>query len=137
MGFKLTALGRVLAMDTFTGQGAAPLYAVGLFKNNLTPTGAEVTGDFTPADFDGYAEINVPSWSNAVDSGGVAASFGGLCLFVASGPFTTPNDIYGYFLRNRTTGEIMGSERFATGTFAVDAAGKVVPVIPRFGQQDV
>ncbi len=84
----------------------ASTWRVKLFKNNLTPTGANVATDFTEADFRGYADDAVGAWTVTGPNGTA-----GVHSFTADGGIAGPQTIYGYYVVD-SGGALVFSERF-------------------------
>jgi len=106
-----------------------------LFKNNLTPTGANVLSDFVEADFTGYPTgTGVPltgvfgtPYLNGSNQG---ETDGSLVTFTQTGTGTTC-DVYGYYVLDGS-GNLLFSERNAAAPIAMNAAGLSYTVLPQF-----
>jgi hypothetical protein len=101
----------------------APLtYQVKLYTNVVTPAVTSVDADFTGCVLTGGAAQNLtgPSWVVVTTSGTSVATYPVLTwTFAAYAGGTT---IYGYEVRDTTSGKSLWGENFAT-PFAVPAAG--------------
>lgn len=104
-----------------------------LFKNDVTPGESTVVGDFTEADFSGYAAktLTNSSWAAATtDGGGSSSSSYAEQTFT---PTADPaQDIYGYYIVGATSGKLMWAERFSDAPRNV-AGGDDLKVTPKFG----
>jgi hypothetical protein len=97
-------------------------YKIHLFKNNLTPTDASVIGDFTEADFTGYASQNLTTFATAFLNGAnQGETDAGLYTFTQSGS-TTTNNIYGYYVTT-AGGALVYSERNPNAPVAMTGSG--------------
>ena len=103
-----------------------------LYKNNYTPVNGSVLGDFTVANFDGYAEINLAAWSAAaLDANNKAATAMASQTFTMTAPAATPNDIYGIFVVT-AGGVLLYAERNPAGPITMNTAGQTYSYLPRF-----
>jgi hypothetical protein len=96
-----------------------------LFKNDYTPHRESVIGDFTEADFDGYAPVALDwgQWTGPNSVGGVAVSLYG-SGFQTFTPATGTQDIYGYYVTDAEDEICIWAERFPT-VVVTDAAHPV------------
>lgn len=103
---------------------------VHLFKNNLTPGDATVLGDFTEANFTGYAAIT-PSVGAAFTNGaGKAECDFATCTFSCTGS-GTPNDVYGYYVTDVGNAVLYFAERAASPPTTLNANGQTYVVVPK------
>jgi hypothetical protein len=84
-----------------------------LYQNNYTPVQGSVVGSFTEATFSGYASVSFTlgtptEVSNKAKSVATAAS-----VFTHNGGGTA-NTIYGYYVKDGTTGDLVWAERFGS-----------------------
>lgn len=70
-----------------------------LYSNNLVPSVNSVLGDFTEADFTGYAPILLTGWTDAAwASQGAAVCYGiPSAVFNAASPFTVGQTVFGWY----------------------------------------
>lgn len=105
--------------------------ALCLFKNNYTPLHTSAIGDFTEADFDGYARIVLTGWpAAALDGNNKASTFLAYQTFTKAGAITA-NDIYGAFVLD-FAGNLLYAERFASGPFTLSVPGQKLLYQPVF-----
>jgi len=111
--------------------GAIPAYwHVRLFKNNVSIGASTVIGDFTEADFSGYA--NVVAGSPVVDTDGAGRGR----LTCAAVTFTCTgaspsNDIYGYYVTNSHTNKLVWAQAWPSAPVTINTAGQFLTVVPR------
>lgn len=120
-------------LTALTGVGG-PFNAavVKLFQNDYTPTVDSVVGDFTEADYTGYAASAAIVWGAPfIDPVAGPLVLGDLKSFPASGPFTVPNDIFGFWIES-SGGDLLWAERFDTPVTIANATDNVV-IVPQFG----
>lgn len=102
-----------------------------LFKNDLTPTGANVAADFTEPTDTGYSAPIVNDWADATLNGsnkGETVAPTRFFTFNADGGGET---IYGYWFTDPADGsKVVWSQR-AAAPFAITAAGQIFAVIPK------
>jgi len=85
-----------------------------LYQNDMAPSPSSVLGDFTEADYDGYAEETITPGTWAVFLQGIsqAVAVGPGIVFSPTGA-TTPNVVYGYYVTDNTNTRLLWAERFA------------------------
>lgn len=84
-----------------------------LFKNDFTPNNSTVLGDFTEADFSGYASVS-QEFGAAYTSGlyaEIAATTDAVFTHNGGG---TPNTIYGFYLVDVTDNKLLCADRLAS-----------------------
>lgn len=104
----------------------------GLFKNDIVPSSLTQFINLEVADFDGYDPITV-SWAPAfLNALGQPELFGDQPAIFACDGDTTPNTIYGWYLRSGVGDlNLIAAERFANpiGIVAVGQQIVFVPII--------
>jgi hypothetical protein len=98
-----------------------------LYKTNVTPTTSSVVGDFTEADFPGYAAQDVITWGAASVAGHVAT------ITAASNTFTrsttgAAQNIYGYYVTNAAGTVLYWAELDPAAPRIVTNAGDTISV---------
>jgi hypothetical protein len=83
-----------------------------LYTNTIAPQPTSLPGDFTPATFDGYADISIAAWGtpHLLQNGQVAVAPATPLTFTPTGS-TTPNTITGYILLD-AAGALIQAENF-------------------------
>lgn len=129
MAIKVPNGGELLLLDALlTYLGTLTLR---LYKNNYTPVDASVAGDFTEANFDGYAGIALSSWGTpATDGSGNALVQHDTLIFQPTGSGVS-NTIYGYYV-TEPGGAIVYAELNPAGGQVVGTPADLYPVVPRF-----
>lgn len=114
MSIVLPTSRKISILEGMIGMGGAlESVVIGLYKNDFSPTPSSVVGDFTAADFDGYALSAELVWGEVfLDEEGNAITLAQLLQFHADSPFTEPNTIYGYYAVDAGGGGLIYSERF-------------------------
>lgn len=101
-----------------------------LFKNDFVPNENSVAGDFTVADFTGYANVAVATWGTPyLDDLARPTTLGGLRTFAQTGTAVN-NVVYGVYYLNATN-ELVWAERFAE-PFAFAGTGTTLPIVPKY-----
>jgi hypothetical protein len=104
------------ALERFANylKGQSPLASaeLRLFQNNYTPLHSSVLGDFTEADFNGYAAAS-QTWTVAVMGSNRAVITGNSNVFTKAAGGTGNPSIYGYYLTTPGGGALIGGRRFA------------------------
>jgi len=121
-GLAFNVVGILAALN-----GAPP--KVKLYKNNLTPDRDTVLGDFTEADFSGYAAETSSTWA-AIGTTAHLRGYGALGVTFNRGVGATDNDIYGYFITTADGATLLWSERFSGGPYTLDTPGQSIVFSP-------
>lgn len=105
----------------YAAGGPFDLNTLVLFINDITPTPESITADFTPATYDGYADVVTPVFGTAfVDEDGNVVLTAPSIDFVSTGT-TTQELVYGWLLKKTAGGALEYVKRFETpkpmGTF--------------------
>lgn len=108
--------------------------AVGLFQSNTTIDIDTVFADLTPADFPGYAEPELGMPVGAILSGHIQIEPFSPASFIA-GVITSPQTIYGYYVKVDDAPTLLWSENFAV-PIVVSTTGQVLIVVPSFDFAD-
>lgn len=112
-----------------------------IYKNDITPDDDTAIGDFTEADFLGYAveELDSAAYAITTPSAGsnepASADYGDVEF--ASSADQASNDNYGYFVTRRTTGDLLWCERFTDGPYAIASLQHRFYVNPRFSVGEI
>lgn len=106
-----------------------------LFKSNTTPTTATVLGDFTEADFDGYAagspyNLTGPVVTVPTPGSGALVTYT-LINFTPTGSIT-PNNIYGYYVLD-SAGTLLWCERAPSPPIVLNSTLTTLPLTIKFG----
>src|SRR5882672_5631393 len=100
---------------------------VRLFQNDYIPNVGSAIADFTAATYDGYATSAAITWGTPfTDPVNGPVVLGDLKNFISTGPFTTPNTIYGYYVVDGAGTALLYGKRFATPS-NIGGAGQNVP----------
>lgn len=105
--------------------GVAPSnLSVHLYQNNYTPVDASVLGSFTEATFSGYADQAV-TLGTAVEVGNKAKTTDiSAHLFTHNGG-ATANTIYGYYVKDDTSGVLVWAERFGSSQIMINNGDRI------------
>jgi hypothetical protein len=108
---------------------------INLYQNNYNPTPQSAVGDFTVADYTGYAAVLLTSWQTpSWQSQGAAVSYANPCVFSPTGT-TVPNTIYGYYMTISSGLILLGAERLATPANLTGPTTSLT-VVPPWGISD-
>lgn len=102
-----------------------------LYKNNHTPSAADVLADYDQADFQGYADINLNAWTTPIMSAELAITEGPPYLWECTA-VPPDNDIYGIAWYDGSNSDILWVEVLVGGPVLIRAAGDRVLRHPIF-----
>jgi len=113
--------GKLLGLDANT-------LRVRIFKNNYTPVALSVVGDFTEADYSGYAS-QTPVFPVPGVSGNVSSSTAAMLTFLR-GVGATSNDCYGWYATATFGGvtKLVDAKRFAVTPKSMAVVGDGINV---------
>ena len=119
--------GESLALQYLVNKAASQNLVLCLFTSNTTPAETDVTATYTEATGFGYANVTLTgaSWTisgTAPTSAGYAAQ-----TFTFTGAL---GNVYGYFLKRVTGGELVYSERFDNGPYNIQQNGDSITITP-------
>lgn len=121
---ELTLLNSLIASE-FDGA------KVRLFKNDFVPDAETILGDFTAADFPGYAEITLETWSAAyTNEGGRAQTDHPMVTWTVSDDFVGQT-IYGMYVVN-AGGDLLWCELATIGPVELTLEGQTYSLTPSF-----
>lgn len=107
-----------------------------LFKSNTTPTTSSVLGDFTEADFAGYAALNLITWAAPSVTSHVGRMTAATRTFTRS---TTgaAQSIYGYYVTDNSDTVLLWAERDGAAPIVLTNAGDSYTITPALSEQDL
>jgi hypothetical protein len=123
MSIVITDVGKQKALEYFVGKDSTTESLIlKLFSNDITPDVDDVLDLYTEVSGNGYTSkgLSVASWSIA---GGSAVYPKQTWTFTGSA-----GSIYGYYVVNTTSSDLLLAERFADGPYTVAANGDTVSV---------
>ena len=104
-----------------------------LFKNDYTPVEGSIETNLTAADFTGYAVIQLTAASWTITPGAPTQASYAQQTFTSSADQTLQN-IYGYYLKQRTSGKLVWAERFTDAPYAISNNGDQIKITPTITQ---
>jgi len=116
--------GEVRLLDMLVGGDSFTDVRLRLYKNNYTPVAGSTFGDFTQADFSGYAEETPAFGSATVVNGKGTIVDAAARLFIHTGGGTA-NTVYGYYVVDDLNNEILWAERFPSPILMSVAADQI------------
>ena len=84
-----------------------------LFKNNITPSSISVIGDFTEADYSGYAGVTTVSFASATEVSNKAQITDAAARGFTHNGGGTANTVYGYYYESGS-GKLILAEAFSS-----------------------
>lgn len=104
-----------------------------LFSSNTTPAETDTSATYTEATFTGYANVTLTGASWTVTNGAPTHADYAQQSFTSSAAQTTQN-IYGYLVKQVTSGTIMWAERFPDGPYPISNNGDIIRITPYIEQ---
>jgi len=103
-----------------------------LYSNNHTPADGDDVTDYTEATFPGYAGIPMTTWSAAALNASNKAEVAEAAQIFTAGVIITPEDIYGIFVTDDSSGDLIYAEENPAGPVTMSAFGQTFSYLPRF-----
>lgn len=102
-----------------------------LFKNDYTPVEGTTEANVTAADFTGYAviQLTAATWTVTAGADPGSASYPEQTFTSTAGSQNQP--IYGYYVKQRTSGKLVWAERFTDGPYTIVNNGDAIKVTPK------
>lgn len=109
----------------------------GLYQNDLTPTPEDVLGDYVPCDYDGASLLPVLWGSDPfIETSGTATMYGATLIFQPTGT-AMPNPVYGYYVINSITAELLYAQRFSGAPLSIGGTLTALPVQPTWRDRSI
>jgi hypothetical protein len=122
--------GEVITLSYLVNKVASENLVLCLYKNNVTPGETDVIGTYTEADFTGYANKNLAGASWTV-TGGAPTTAAYAEQSFASTAGSQSQDVYGYYLKRASTGDLVYAEKFSDGPYHIANNGDTIKVTPQ------
>lgn len=117
--------GESLALQYLVNKGSPQDLVLCLYTNNVTPAETDVIGTYNEAAGNGYANITLTGASWSVS--------GTTQIAYAQQTFTFTGalgNVYGYFYKRATGGELVAAERFSGAPFVISNNGDQIKITP-------
>lgn len=101
-----------------------------LFKNDYTPVETTTEANVTVADFTGYSTIQLTASSWTITPGAPTEAAYAQQTFTSTAG-SQNQSIYGYYLKQRTSGKLIYAERFSDGPYVIVNNGDAIKVTPK------
>lgn len=135
MTLRVPNVGEVNMLEHVVNKSAPENLVLRLFKNNITPGDSDVTASYTEADFTGYANVTLAGSSWTVTSGDpTEASYAQQAFTSSAG--SQNQSVYGYYVTQVSSTELMWAERFSDGPYTIVNNGDEIRVTPKLTLQD-
>lgn len=101
-----------------------------LFGNNMTPAENDNVTFYTEISGGGYANISLVGANWTASNGNNSFATYAAQTFNFTGA-TTPNTVYGYMVKGKTSNTVMWAERFSDGPYPINNNGDAITITPR------
>jgi hypothetical protein len=129
MALVLVNNGEKITLEYLVNKVATPENLVlCLFTSNTTPAAGDTTGTYTEASGNGYANKTLTGASWTITTGAPSNAAYAEQTFTFTGAL---GNVYGYFLKRASTGDLAWVERFSDGPYNVQNNGDQIKVTPR------
>jgi hypothetical protein len=121
--------GEVIALSYLVNKSAPENLVLCLFQSNTTPAETDTIATYTEATFTGYANITLAGASWTVTGGAPSSATYAQQTFTSTAGSQSQN-IYGYYLKRATSGDLVYVERFTDGPYLIANNGDAIKVTP-------
>ena len=127
MALNVPNVGENIALGVLVNKTAAQDLVLRLYQNNIVPADTDTAATYTEATFSGYAPITLTGSSWGTPTNG--------SISYAQQTFThngggTSNNIYGYYVKQVTSGTLVYSERDPAAAFLIANLGDNIKITP-------
>lgn len=128
MALNFPDTGENLALEMIVNKTAPQNLSLKLYSNNITPSDTDTAGTYTEATFAGYSAITLTgaNW-NAAAAGSITYNAQQTFTRTSTG---APENIYGYYVVQVTSGTLLYSERDGAAPFAITNNGDAIKLTP-------
>jgi hypothetical protein len=130
MALVIPNQGEVIALEAMLNKTAPENLDLCLYKNDVTPGETDTEATYTEADFTGYATIQLTAANWTVTPGNPTEAAYAQQTFTSSADQASQS-VYGYFVKQRTSGKLVYAERFTNGPYAIANDGDAINVTPK------
>ncbi len=121
--------GEEIALGALLNKTAPQDLDLCLFKNDYTPVEGTTEANVTAADFTGYSVIQLTAASWTITPGApTSAAYAQQTFTSSAGSQNQP--IYGYYIKQRTSGKLVWAERFSDGPYTITNNGDNIKITP-------
>ena len=114
MALLVVNQGEGIMLENILNKTAPQSMVLCLYQNDWTPADGDDEGDATEADFTGYSNVACAPGDWTVTPGAPSEAVCTQKTFTSTANQTTQN-IYGYYVKQTTSGKLMWAERFTDG----------------------
>lgn len=134
MALRLVNTGEVYSLGVLVNKVQPADLILHLAQAAFTPADTDEAGDYTEADFDGYAQETLDGGAWLITAGAPSEAIYPPVIWTraSSGEAQT---IYGYYLTNGDTGELIWAEEFPLPQ-TITESGQEITVVPRITAAD-
>ena len=122
--------GECIALEALVNKTAPQDQKLLLYKSNTTPAETDTTATYTAADFTGYADISLSGASWGAASAGAPSSIAYAQQTFTSSAGSQNQPVYGYLVKQTTSGKLLWAERFTDGPYTIVNNGDAIKVTP-------
>ena len=135
MTLRIPNVGEGNMLEIVVNKTAAEDLVLRLFTSNTTPADTDTTATYTQASFTGYTAKTLAGSSWTVTPGDPSEASYAQQTFTSSAS-QTAQTVYGYYVIQSSSTELMWSERFTDGPYVVTNNGDEIRVTPKLTFQD-
>jgi|PlaIllAssembly_1097288.scaffolds.fasta_scaffold1357037_1 hypothetical protein len=135
MTLRIPNVGEVNMLEHIVNKTSPENLILKLFTSNTTPADTDTASTYTEASFTGYTAKTLTGSSWTVASGDPTEASYAQQTF-ASTASQTSQSVYGYYVIQTTSTELMWAERFTDGPYVVTNNGDEIRITPKLTLAD-
>jgi hypothetical protein len=135
MTLRVPNVGEVNMLEHIVNKTSPENLILRLFKSNTTPADTDTASTYTEADFTGYTAKTMTGTSWTVTSGDPCSGEYAQQTF-ASTAGSQNQSVYGYYVTQVSSTELMWSERFTDGPYTIVNNGDEIRITPKITLAD-
>jgi hypothetical protein len=135
MTLRIPNVGEGNMLEMIVNKTAPENLVLKLFTSNTTPADTDTASTYTEASFTGYTAKTLTGSSWTVTTGAPSEASYAQQTF-ASTANQTAASVYGYYVIQTTSTELMWAERFTDGPYTVTNDGDEIRITPKITLQD-
>ena len=135
MTLRVPNVGEVNMLEHIVNKTSPENLILNLFKSNTTPADTDTAATYTEADFTGYTAKTMTGTSWTVTSGDPTEAAYAQQTF-ASTAGSQNQSVYGYYVVQVSSTELMWAERFTDGPYTIVNNGDEIRITPKITLAD-
>ena len=131
MALVVPEIGLAIQANIYLTEWNTNSLRIHLYKNNYSPVQGSVLGDFTEADYSGYASQLISTWTGPSWVAPRQVLEAGSSKTFSNTTGAVGNTVYGYYITDQG-GNLVWAERDPSAPIDMGSAGRTYIILPRY-----